>query len=440
MNNSNSANGLAAEIAGAQACSPANQILKHLKSTERDHEGNSSRLNQQLTNQIQQHIQFSSELGDPVLRVALGHLSERETSDWENAIKSLMTNLEAYRQVIGDLLPSRLLELANQQIQQRAYDEGTNSNAALDLPEFFARLNRQDSLATHFPIGIEELDHRLNGGVGGLTILLGDKGVGKTALLLNCIMTTLDDPDACVLFYSLDMTRDEILSRIWCRELRIPHRELQSSVVNDPRNAQVKEEVTSKLVRLRIIERDYAINHNHDDTFVRNGMSHLSVLKEATKLQNESRSRKLLIVVDLFQKMITPSSVVVSEVDTYRLDIFNQLTLSLRKYFQGKHFAFLVTSEMRKRDGRRSESRPTIDDIKGDGRIASDADSVLILWPTREVDAGTNLVSLDVAKGREGVLRGENNLTFHHPIGRFECNSGATRSTAASTPDTTYDE
>ena len=440
MSNSNLTGGLATETAGAQACTPENRILEHLQRSATEHHQTKSRdLNRRLT-YIRQRIQGPAESCDSVLRVALDHLGARESSNLQRAIQSLAADLENYQIVLGDFLPLWLVEMTNQQIRQRAYDEGTNSNASLDLPEFFARLDRQDSLATHFSTGIDELDHRLNGGVGGLTILLGDKGVGKTALLLNCIMTTLDDPDACVLFYSLDMTRDEILSRIWCRELRIPHRELQSSVVNDPRNAQVKEEVTSKLVRLRIIERDYAINHNHDDTFVRNGMSHLSVLEEATKLQNESRSRKLLIVVDLFQKMITPSSVVVSEVDTYRLDIFNQLTLSLRKYFQGKHFAFLVTSEMRKRDGRRSESRPTIDDIKGDGRIASDADSVLILRPTGEVDAGTNLVSLDVAKGREGVLRGENNLTFHHPIGRFECNSGATRSTAASTPDTTYDE
>ena len=81
-----------------------------------------------------------------------------------------------------------------------------------------------------------------------------------------------------------------------------------------------------------------------------------------------------------------------------------------------------------------------MDDIKGDGRIASDADCVLILWPTREVDAGTNLVSLDIAKGREGVVRDEHELTFHHLVGRFDCSSQSTQSTQNATAETTYDE
>jgi replicative DNA helicase len=330
---------------------------------------------------------------------------------------------------------------AEQRIRSNAYEKGTNSNAALDLPEFFFRFERQGATTTHFSTGISRLDQSLNGGIGGLTFLLGDKGVGKTSLLLSCIMETLDDPEACVLFYSLDMLKDDILSRIWCRELRTPRRELQRNSFSDLRNRQVVDDVTAKLRRLRIVERDYSTTRDeYDDAVLHNGMSHQIVLNQAIALQKESGARKLLIVVDLFQKMITPSSVAVSESDTYRLDVFNQLTSSLRLYFGGKEFAFLVTSEMRKRDGKKSGNRPTIDDMKGDGRIASDADSVLVLSPTRRVNESTNIVCLDIAKGREGIIRGEHELTFQHMIGRFEGSSEPPRCTDAATTETIYDE
>ena len=95
---------------------------------------------------------------------------------------------------------------------------------------------------------------------------------------------------------------------------------------------------------------------------------------------------------------------------------------------------------MRKRDGKKSGNRPTLDDMKGDGRIASDADAVLILSPNGEINKSTNLVCLDIAKGREGVIRGEHELTFHHLIGRFEGSRETTLNTDNSTVETTYDE
>ena len=441
MINSNSANGLATEIAGAQACTPENRILEHLNSSARLHEGKSRELNQQLVNEIRQKTNGGMVTLSPVLSVALDFLREVRSSDWNSAVRCLVKDLDAYQQVIGGFLPQLLIEQAEQQIRRNAYDKGSNSNAALDLPEFFSRFERQGSTTTHFPSGICRLDQSLNGGVSGLTFLLGDKGVGKTSLLLSCIMNTLNDPEACVLFYSLDMLKDDILSRICCRELGTPRRKLRPNFFSDPQNKQVIDDVTIKLRRLKIVESDFSVSRDeYDDTILRNGMSHRSVLDEAIKLQRESGASKLLIVVDLFQKIITSSSVAVSEGDTYRLDVFNQLTSSLRRYFGGRQFAFLVTSEMRKRDGKKSGNRPTLDDMKGDGRIASDADAVLILSPNGEINKSTNLVCLDIAKGREGVIRGKHELTFHHLIGRFEGSRETTLSTDNSTAETTYDE
>ena len=329
MTNRGSANYLSPDIAGAQACSPKHQLLEHLNSSAPSLDGRSRTLNQKLASEIRQKSNGAMVTLSPVLRVTLDFHREVHSPDWHNAVRCLAGELEAYKLVLGSFLPQTLLEQAEQRIRQNAYEEGTNPNAALDLPEFFSRVDRRETLVTHFPTGIDRLDHDLYGGVGGLTFLLGDKGVGKTALLLSCIMATLEDPDVCVLFYSLDMPKDEIYSRIWCRELRTPFRALQQDFFRNPDNRQVIDGVTAKMHRLNVVERDYSITHSqHDDTASLPGMSCRNVLDESIKLVNETGARKLLIVVDLFQKMITPSSVVVSEVDTYRLDIFNQLTLS----------------------------------------------------------------------------------------------------------------
>lgn len=390
----------------------------------------------------------------PVLQAAVSYLNGVTLSDslWREAVCELLNARPAYetsydkiadyKLVLGDLLPEDIVQAAERENQQLEYENGTNTTAAQDWPVYMQRRANEPVSDCTFSTGIDSVDSDLAGGIGGLTFLLGDKGVGKTSLVINCITNALNDQQTAVLFYSLDMPKDAIYDRIACRELGVPHRDLSSFFQNETADSPEMLALENKLTRLRVVERDYTVKQPaNDDAPLERGMSEFSIMTDVRQLVAEANATRILIVVDLFQKMIVPFNVAATETDTYRLDIFNRLTQRLHRNFRGNRFAFLVTSEMRKRDGRRTEKRPSKDDMKGDGRIASDADCVLILSNTRTVDSQKNEVLLDIDKGREGVIRGEHGLLFHHSLGRFETLNRDTQPDGADSPaQIVYDE
>ena len=81
-------------------------------------------------------------------------------------------------------------------------------------------------------------------------------------------------------------------------------------------------------------------------------------------------------------------------------------------------FPIVVISEIRKD----AKDNLTRDDLKGDGRMASDADTVMLMWPTEKGESATGDIvptTLRIDKGREGVQRGDLQLWFEHGCFRF---------------------
>ena len=76
----------------------------------------------------------------------------------------------------------------------------------------------------------------------------------------------------------------------------------------------------------------------------------------------------------------------------------------------------MVISEIRKDATKASLDR---DDLKGDGRMASDADVVMLMWPAGNATGDVIPTTLRIDKGREGVIRGDVTLWFDHTRCRF---------------------
>jgi hypothetical protein len=88
-------------------------------------------------------------------------------------------------------------------------------------------------------------------------------------------------------------------------------------------------------------------------------------------------------------------------------------------------YTIVVISEVRKDSSKECIDR---DDLKGDGRMASDADVVMLMWPDKTTGAGDAIpTTLQIDKGREGVIRGDVRLWFQHACCRF-CDAAPTGS------------
>jgi replicative DNA helicase len=137
-------------------------------------------------------------------------------------------------------------------------------------------------------------------------------------------------------------------------------------------------------------------------------------------LEKASGATQVLIVFDLFQKIdLRGDAGEGLAKDQQRLDVLQQVQLYSSGPGRPHGYPILAISEIRKDSARKEPHR---DDLKGDGRIASDADAILLMWqPETDKTTGSDVIPtmLRIDKGREGVIRGDIRLWFDHRCFRF---------------------
>ncbi len=191
-----------------------------------------------------------------------------------------------------------------------------------------------------------------------------------------------------MLVYSLDMAKTRIYERLWCLESGLDHRTLFSgNKLSEPERAAAKEASVrlyeDLLRRLRVVERDFSFEERspydtNDEPAkpVRKGLTSSGILKDCGNLMAATGASDVLIVIDLFQKMDPRGEIADSLArDHYRLDQLDQVRKASVLPERPHGFPIMVISEIRKDAAKASLDR---DDLKGDGRMASDADVVML--------------------------------------------------------------
>lgn len=343
----------------------------------------------------------SAVVSDPLLKaalaVALGNLDACSLPAAANKLAGDYWNQCA---VLGHFIPSEILEPARIAYQRVLFESGFNANLADDYGSFCDTLNLMSERGFRF--GLAQLDDALGTQPSELTLLAGDKGVGKTWLVLHAISETVrHDPESAVLFYSLDMAKVVVIKRLCALEgqaEQLPH---------DP---------PAWFRQVKVINRHLGRADSSSE-------SDLGLLNEITQLRIATGAKRILVVVDLFQKLLVPNHVASTERDAFRLDaIDNTLAACRRNHGFGKT-NFLVTSEIRKSGLSTQRRTLSFDDLKGDGRLASDASTVLLMSTDDTIDESRNTITINVAKGRDGVVRGPQRFVFDHRQGTFEAST-----------------
>ena len=371
---------------------------------------------------------------DAVLRFCLDTRARQESSDtlFADAQQAYQRQPEDYDLALGDLIPEKFRKTAHAELAQKAYLENTSATAADDWPVFLKmRKNMGREGLSGLPTGLSKLDEKL-GGLRGLIFVGADKGVGKTSLVLGMALAALKArEDLAVLIYSLDMSKTRIYERLFCSEAGIDHRTLFGGIKLSEQDQADAEEAHARLSanilpRVRVIDRDFsfeepdAYHNNPGAKPVRKGLTSNGILKDCQALMAESGTSDVLIVIDLFQKMDPHGEIADSLArDHYRLDVLDQVRKASCYRTRPHGFTIVAISEIRKDASKANIDR---DDLKGDGRMASDADVVMLMWPDKDAGNVTGDIiptTLRIDKGREGVIRGDVALWFDHTRCRF---------------------
>lgn len=222
---------------------------------------------------------------------------------------------------------------------------------------------------------------------GNLLILAGRPGMGKTALALD-IGKYISDHNEVVLFFSFEMTKDEIIHRVISKQLRINLGKLRSGNVTEY-------QVTNMYDR---------INRDKDLFWIIDNNLTPEAVEAKLRETQEKRPKDIIRVVIIDHLQIMGVSDTSKHESRHRQ--LAAYTTALKDLAKNYGLTVILLSQLNRNvEGRTIEQRrPKLSDLRDSGSIEENADIVLGLW-RRIIDSANDA---DKHHGLLGVLKNRN--------------------------------
>ncbi len=252
------------------------------------------------------------------------------------------------------------------------------------------------------PTGFTDLDGKLAGMQdSNLVILAARPGIGKTTLALNMALHAAIKEKAPVGFFSLEMSKEELVDRLLVGQADIDAWRLKTG--------KLAQEDVNRLTQAMGELADAPIFI--DDT---PGASILEMRTKARKLKMEKDLR--LVVVDYLQLADAGKKF------ESRVNEVSFISQGLKNLARELRIPVLALSQLSRAIEQRGTKKPQLSDLRESGAIEQDADVVLFIYREDEdddlLDASKKMVKINIAKHRNGPT-GEIDLMFRGDRVRF---------------------
>lgn len=247
--------------------------------------------------------------------------------------------------------------------------------------------------------GFRSLDRLINGWKPGELALVGARpSVGKTSLALNFTGEAALRQDVQVVFYSLEMTAEQLVQNLLCAEAHLDRDLLRQQQLTSDHFKQLGD-AANRIRDSKIIVRDDA----RDVEGIASDLSQLS----------QTMQKKSLVIVDYLQ--IVQSRASSAEKRYAQVGAVSRALKLLAMQFRVPVIALAQIS----RELDKVDREPVLADLRESGSLEQDADVVAFLHPTESrVAYKPTPTKCIVAKNRNGPL-GSVLLAFHQSRGRF---------------------
>ena len=235
-----------------------------------------------------------------------------------------------------------------------------------------------------------------------LIIIAGRPSMGKTAICLNMAINILKLYKYPVLFFSLEMSKEQLAYRLLSNEIEITNARLKKGQLDE--NDWIKlNKVIKCFSNLPLFI---------DDT------PNLSIQDIKLKTQRIFFEQKMigLIIIDYLQ--------LVENTSTYsdnRVEELSKITRSLKNIAREFKVPIIALSQLSRNVENRFNKRPILSDLKESGSIEQDADLVLMLYRDsyyNEIIKENDITELIIAKHRNGSI-GKVKLSFDPKFTKF---------------------
>ena len=268
-----------------------------------------------------------------------------------------------------DYIPIRDIALA---ALERIHEASRTKNPVTGIPTGFIDLDRQTA-------GLHPSD---------LVLIAARPSMGKTAFALNIAAYAAFKKDMCVAIFSLEMSREQLVSRLFAMESRVDSNAIRTGNLTDDDWERLIEGVdivgNSKLII--------------DDT---PGIS-------VSELRTKCRKYKLefglkMVMIDYLQLMSGSSRRAES-----RQQEITEISRSLKAIARELEVPVIALSQLNRSAETRSDHRPMLSDLRESGAIEQDADVVMMLFRedyyNKDADSQTNIAEVIIAKQRNGPV------------------------------------
>jgi replicative DNA helicase len=222
-----------------------------------------------------------------------------------------------------------------------------------------------------------------------LIILAGRPSMGKTALSLNIALNAIKVSKLPVLFFSLEMSKEQIMYRILAIETSINQMRLKNGKLYQ--NDWVKLNKIIKVVSKLPLFIDDTPNLSIQE--IRSKIK--TILLEQTQIG--------LVIIDYLQ-LIQSSEFK----NGNRVQELSQITRYLKNLAREFNIPIIALSQLSRNIDNRVDQRPILSDLRESGSIEQDADVVLMLYGVKSTNSNqdssslSSIIELIVAKQRNG--------------------------------------
>lgn len=260
--------------------------------------------------------------------------------------------------------PTDLLNTAQAEIYNVAGGTAGEDYVPLSLAmeDAVAEIERAGTLAdgmTGVPTGFRELDELTNGFGGGQMIIIAARpAMGKSTLALDVARAASVGNGAATVFFSLEMGRAEIATRMLAAEASIPMQVLRKG------NLEPRDWTKLAATQSRI----------HDAPLFIDDSANMTLAEIRAKCRRLKQTDNLRMIVIDYLQLLTSGKKVES-----RQQEVSEFSRALKLLAKELDVPVIALSQLNRASEQRADKMPAISDLRESGSLEQDADMVILL-------------------------------------------------------------
>jgi len=300
-----------------------------------------------------------------------------------------VANVEQYAKIVQEKYYVRTLIGMSRKIIEEATEETADADALIEAAEqriYSIRQGRMTEGLTHIreavkdtldklnalnsedrdkmmgtPTGISSVDRLIIGmNPSDLILLAARPGMGKTSFALNIARNVALESQKTVAFFSLEMTKEQLASRLLSSEAMVDSVKM--------RTGKISEEEWNRLIReaSRLTQSKIYLDES----------SNVTVPEMKARLRRLAGKEEIGLVVIDYLQLMTGSG----KRSDNRVNEVSEITRNLKIMAKELRVPIITLSQLSRQSEGRTDHRPMLSDLRDSGSIEQDADMVMFLY------------------------------------------------------------